>query len=81
VYLRDERGGRYAPVTEVGAVPFDTLLQPGETVAATRRFLVPAEARVAGLVVARGGGGWFPGCCIIGEQGSLLHRRTIVKLD
>jgi cholesterol oxidase len=29
----------------------------------------------------REGGGWFPGCCIIGDQGSLLHRRTIVKLD
>jgi hypothetical protein len=81
VYLRDERGRRYAPVTEAGAVPFDTLLQPGETAAAIRRFLVPADARVAGLVVARAGGGWFPGCCIIGDQGSLFHRRTIVKLD
>jgi hypothetical protein len=81
VYLLDERGGRYAPVTDATEVPFDTLLQPEETLAAIRRFLVPSDARVAGLVVARGGGGWFPGCCIIGDQGSLFHRRTIVKLD
>jgi hypothetical protein len=81
VYLRDGRGGRYSPVTEAGAVPFDTLLQPGETVAAIRRFVVPADASVAGLVVAREGAGWFPGCCVIGDEGSLLHRRTIVKLD
>jgi hypothetical protein len=83
VYLLDERGRRYAPATDATEVPapFDTLLQPEETVATIRRFLVPADAKVAGLVVARGGGGWFPGCCIIGDQGSLLHRRTIVRLD
>lgn len=81
VYLRDQRGRRYAPVTEASAVPFDTLLKSGESVRAIRRFLVPAGARVAGLVVARGGGGWFPGCCIIADEGSLLHRRTLVKLD
>ncbi len=83
VYLIDERGRRYAPATDATEVPppFDTLLQPEETVATIRRFLVPTDAKVAGLVVARGGGGWFPGCCIIGDQGSLLHRGTIVKLD
>lgn len=81
VYLLDERGRRYAPATDATEVPFDTLLQPEETVATIRRFLVPADAKLAGLVVTRGGGGWFPGCCIIGDQGSLLHRRTIVKLD
>jgi hypothetical protein len=81
VYLRDERGNRYAPLADGAAVPFDTLLQPAETVAAVRRFLVPADATIAGLVIARAGGGWFPGCCIIGDQGSLLHRRTIIKLE
>jgi hypothetical protein len=80
-YLRDERGTRYDPVTDASAIPFDTLLQPGQVVAATRRFLVPTDVKLTGLVIARGGGGRFPGCCIIGDEGSLLHRRTIVKLD
>jgi len=52
VYLRDQRGRRYAPVAEASEVPFDTLLKPGESARAIRRFLVPADARVAGLVVA-----------------------------
>jgi len=34
-----------------------------------------------GLVIERSGGGRFPGCCIIGDDDSFFHRRTIVKLD
>lgn len=81
VYLRDERGHRYGPVAAASAVPFDTLLSPGQAIVAVRRFMVPARAGAVGLVVAREGGGWFPGCCIIGDEGSLFHRRAIVKLD
>lgn len=81
VYLRDTRGRRYDPVADTTVIPFDTLLQPGETLAATRRFVVPRDADVVGLVIAREGGGWFPGCCIIGDESSFFHKRTIVKLD
>ncbi len=80
VYLRDADGRRYPPVADPGAVPFDTLLQPGQAVAALRRFAVPADARILGLVVTRTGFAG-PGCCIIGDDASLLHRRTILKLD
>lgn len=81
VYLRDQRDHRYGPVADASAVPFDTLLAPGQALVAIRRFIVPAGAGEVGLVVAREGGGWFPGCCIVGEQGSLFHRRAIVKLE
>jgi hypothetical protein len=81
VYLRGERGREYAPRAEANAVPFDTLLQPGETISATRRFLVPADASIVGLVITRAGGGRFPGCCIIADEASLLHRRTLVTLN
>ena len=81
VYLRDQTGHRYTAAAEASAIPFDTLLHPQEAVATTRRFLVPTGARVTGLVVVREGGGRFPGCCIIGDQASLFHRPTIVKLE
>jgi hypothetical protein len=31
--------------------------------------------------VAREGGGRFPGCCIIGDDNSVLHKRSIVRLQ
>lgn len=80
VYLRDQDGHRYRPAGDASANPFDTLLAPGQTVSVTQRFIVPAQTGIIGLVVAREGGGRFPGCCILGDEGSLLHRRTIVKL-
>jgi hypothetical protein len=80
VYLRDESGRRDLPVSDASDIPFDTLLGPGQTATVTRRFVVPAQTPIVGLVVAREGGGRFPGCCIVGDEGSLFHRRTIVKL-
>jgi hypothetical protein len=81
VYLRGERGREYVPVTDAKAVPFDTQLQAGDTVSATRRFVVPADASIVGLVITRAGGGRFPACCIIADEASLLHRRTLVTLN
>jgi hypothetical protein len=80
VYLRDGRGHRYDPGPEEGGVPFDVRLEPLQQVTTTRAFTVPAGASDVGLVIARGGFP-FPGCCIIGDEGSLLHKRTIVRLD
>ncbi len=82
VYLRDRAGRRYDPLPDVGEVPFDTLLRAGESLEAVRRFRVPAGAAVQGLVIAREGfGGRFPGCCIIADENSLLHRRPMVAID
>jgi hypothetical protein len=80
VYLRDGRGHRYDP--DPGAdVPFDVMLEPGQAVTTTRAFTVPFGVPIVGLVIAKGGAFPFPGCCIIGDEGSLLHRRTVVRLD
>jgi len=81
VYLRDAGGREYAPIADATAVPFDTLLRAGENVSAARRFLIPLDAGVVGLVITRVGGGRFPGCCIIADEASLLHRRTLVTLN
>ena len=78
VYLLDSAGAKFYPTSD-NAVPFDTLLQPGEVLDVVRRFTTPPDARMIGAVVTRDGAGWFPRCCIIGEQGSLFHKHTVVK--
>jgi hypothetical protein len=81
VYLVDADGMRYNPRTNPADVPFDTLLTPGQSLLATRRFLIPGAVTIDGLVVAREGAGRFPGCCIIGDDNSLLHKRPVARLQ
>jgi hypothetical protein len=81
VYLRDARGRRYDPDPAVSAVPFDVELQPGQAVDVMRVFTVPSSAAGVGLVVTREGAGAGPGCCIIGDESSFLHKKTIVRLE
>jgi hypothetical protein len=79
VYLTDAAGRRYDPLADPNAIPFDTILQPGESVTAIRRFLVEADAHAVGLVYAHKGGfpiQWF----IIGE-GGWFQKPTVVRLD
>jgi hypothetical protein len=81
VYLRTADRKRIDPLSEPTTAPFDTLLLPGETVQTWRRFVVPPSASGLGLVIAREGGFRFPGCCIIGDESSFLHKRTLTPLD
>lgn len=80
VYLRDAHGRRVDPVARATDLPFDVRLAPQAQVTTSREFLVPADATELGIVVARSGLP-FPGCCIIGDESSLFHKRTIVRLD
>jgi uncharacterized membrane protein YccC len=80
-YLRTGDGRRIDALPESADVPFDTLVQPEQTIRAIRRFVVSSAARDVGLVIAREGGFRFPGCCIIGDENSILHKRTIVRLE
>src|SRR5947209_4804729 len=41
VYLLDDRGRRYEPQEDPQAVPLNVLLNPGESVIVTRRFILP----------------------------------------
>jgi hypothetical protein len=81
VYLRDDHGHRHDPNPAAAEVPFDVRLEPLQQVTATRVFTMPADTPAVGLVVAFGGDLPFPGCCIIGDEGSLLHKRTEVLLS
>jgi len=79
VYLTDDRGRRYEPALDNAAITFDVLLQPQEAINTTRVFETPIDSHDLVLVVSHGGG--FPGCCIIGESGSLFHKSTVVRLN
>jgi len=78
VYLTDSSGQRYDPAPDPSAVPFNVTLQPQQSIATTRVFEVPAEAREVGLVITREGGfpiGWF----IVGYE-TWFGKPTIVRL-
>ena len=78
-YLVDNRGRRFDASAADTAVRFDVMLQPGEAVNTVRIFETPADARGLGLVIRHSSD--FPGCCIIGDDASVLHKRTIVRID
>jgi hypothetical protein len=80
VYVIDGRGNRYAPEPDSSAAPLDILLQPGESVTTSRVFKLPAHSSGLGLITGHGGPGCFPGCFIIGDDSSLFHKRTLVRL-
>jgi hypothetical protein len=78
-YLVDDGGHRYDPVARAEDVPFDTVLQPGESITTARAFEIPAEARGLGLVYAHEGG--FPIWWLIVGEGGWFAKPPIVRLD
>lgn len=79
VYLGDRQGRRYDPLPAPAAVPLATVLKPGESLEATRRFDVARDAQDVGLIYTHEGG--FPvGWLIIGE-GGWFQQPPIVRLN
>lgn len=81
IYLIDAHGNRYAPVDEAPAVPLDTALGPGESLATSRSFRVPPGTGPVGLVTGHGG----PYCgamsvLVIGAGGCLFHKPPMVRM-
>jgi hypothetical protein len=77
IYLIDDRGHQYASRPGPGDVPLDVLLEPSESVTTSRDFRVPQSARGLGLITGHGG----PiSKFIIGDEASLFHKRTFVRL-
>ena len=79
VYLTTDRGQRFDPIASGTAMPFNVMLQPHDSVTTTRVFEVPADAHIAGLVIAHEGTGvrisWF----IIGDP-AWFRKPTMVRL-
>jgi hypothetical protein len=58
-------------------IPLGTRLEPGASFQSVRVFELPPDADGLGLVVDHGGG---PGRFVIGDDHSLLHKRTVILL-
>ncbi len=79
VYLTDANGRRYDPLAEGADVAFDTLIPPGESLSAVRRFDVPRTATGLGLVYTHEGG--FPIGWLIISEGGWFQAPPIVGLN
>jgi hypothetical protein len=78
VYLTDARDRRFEALPDPAAPPFNTLLQPQESVLTQRIFRVPSDVQTPALAIAHEGG--FPiGWLIVGE--GPFHKAPIVRLD
>lgn len=80
--LIDEAGHRYAPELDSSAIPLDVLLKPGDSVATSRVFRLPADARRLGLVTGHGGG--YCGVMsflVIGQSGCLFHKPAMIRVE
>jgi hypothetical protein len=77
--LLEDRGGRvYAACgAPLGAHAFADEIGPGESFDVVVPFALPAGAAPAGVVISHGA---FPGVLIIGDDQSLLHRRTLLRV-
>jgi hypothetical protein len=80
VYLTDAQERRYDAIAQPSDRPFDLMMAPGASTDVTRTFRVDADAAVLSAVVAHEGSRRFPGLLIIGDEASLLHKRTRVRL-
>lgn len=87
VYVKDSRGRDYDPspagqrayeARNGAAKPLSDRLEAGESFTTVRVFDVPRDAVGLGLVVSHGA---FPGCIVIGDSQSFLHKRTITPLE
>ena len=79
-YVLDEQGRRFDPTPDPAEAPFNSLLEPGRSVATTRIFEVAGAAGQPVLVLEHEGASRFPGVVIIGDESSLLHKPMIVRL-
>ena len=80
VYMLDEAGRHFEASADPAEVPFNSLLQPGQTLALARSFELSGTVGQPVLVVGHDASSWFPGMFIIGDDASLLHKPTIVRL-
>ena len=80
VAVVDDEGRRFEAAAKHEDAPFNILLPPGESVTTTRTFEVSGASGQLNVVVEHAGFSRFPGMFIIGDDSSLFHKPTIVRL-
>lgn len=80
VYMIDEKGRRFESAADPSATPLNVMLQPGQSIITPRTFDVSGASGQLILVVEHEGWRRFPGMFIIGDDSSLFHKPTIVRI-
>jgi hypothetical protein len=78
VYLIDNAGRRFDPVPNASEVPFGVLLQPGQSMNASRSFLLPLDAAHVSAVVTHEGG--FPIEWLVAGYDAWFRKPPIVEI-
>lgn len=82
IYLIDDRGHLYPPDPDPSTMPLDHVLQPGESIAASRLFHVPLNVHRLGLVTGHGGSFCGPmNFLIIGQGGCLFGKPAMIRIQ
>jgi len=81
IHLVDEAYQRYAPEPDPADTPLDVELRPQESRSTSRRFVLPAGRRPAGLITGHGG----PYCgvmnfLILGDAGCVFDKPAMIRL-
>ena len=77
VCLVDSQWNRYDPILDGSEIPFNTLLQPGESVTTRRRFELPKDVQGMGLKVSH----HSPPICLIIDECEAFHKGPILRID
>jgi hypothetical protein len=82
VYLVDERGRHFPLVSDPSVAPFDTELNPGESVNTSLTFLAAADSQQLFIRgdEPNGPSRWF-GKLAIGYDSAILHRPTLLRVQ
>jgi hypothetical protein len=86
VYLVDERGRRFQLIDEFSAIPFDTPLNPGQSIDTSLTFAVAADAQHLFLPTSYhhiGDEGPLPFWVKLyfGGEANYLHKRTLLRVS
>ncbi len=80
IFLQDASGRRFSAAADPAATPFNVLLEPGQSLTTRRLFEVSNASAPLFLAIAHEGGARFPGVFIIGDDSSIAHPPTLVRL-
>ena len=82
LYLVDEHNRRFPLIADPAVTPFDTELNPGQSLDTTLTFHAPADAQRLFLKIDWGGDGLVRVLVkfVIGNDRSLLHRPTLLRV-
>lgn len=80
VFLQDASGRRFSAAADPAAAPFNVLLEPDQSLTTQRVFQVPNASKLLVLAIAHEGNARLPGIFIIGDDSSIAHPPTIVRL-